>query len=97
MAIERNMEYQFMYYARYRRRKIYCFEQAGRFLEEDMEEALKDADIIAADPLYRPICPKNVSSMNFHIWHFPEEFTKTAGKNRRFLEVLESMITAVHL
>lgn len=26
--------------------------------EEDMEEALKDADIIAADPLYRPICPK---------------------------------------
>ena len=26
--------------------------------EEDMEEALKDADIIAADPMYRPICPK---------------------------------------
>ena len=23
-----------------------------------MEEALKDADIIAADPMYRPICPK---------------------------------------
>lgn len=27
--------------------------------EEDMEEALKDADIIVADPLYRPICPEN--------------------------------------
>ena len=26
--------------------------------EEDMEEALKNADIIVADPLYRPICPK---------------------------------------
>lgn len=64
--------------------------------EEDMEEALKDADIIAADPMYRPICPKNVSSTNFHIWHFPEEFTRKSWKNRRFLEVLKSMITAVH-
>ena len=27
--------------------------------EEDMEKTLKDADIIVADPLYRPICPKN--------------------------------------
>ena len=27
--------------------------------EEDMEEVLKDADIIVADPLYRPICPKD--------------------------------------
>ena len=27
--------------------------------EEDMEEALKDSDIIVADPLYRPICPKD--------------------------------------
>lgn len=27
--------------------------------EEMMEEKLKDAGIIAADPLYRPICPKN--------------------------------------
>ena len=26
--------------------------------EEEMEEALKDAEIIVADPLYRPICPK---------------------------------------
>ena len=26
--------------------------------EEDMEKALKDSDIIVADPLYRPICPK---------------------------------------
>ena len=26
--------------------------------EEEMEEALKDADIIVADPLYRPICQK---------------------------------------
>ena len=26
--------------------------------EEEMEELLKDADIIVADPLYRPICPK---------------------------------------
>ena len=27
--------------------------------EEMMEEKLKDAGIIAADPLYRPICPKD--------------------------------------
>ena len=27
--------------------------------EEEMEEALKDAAIIVADPLYKPICPKN--------------------------------------
>ena len=27
--------------------------------EEAMEEALKDSKIIVADPLYRPICPKN--------------------------------------
>ncbi len=27
--------------------------------EEDMENLLKDADIIVADPLYRPICPKD--------------------------------------
>ena len=27
--------------------------------EEAMEEALKDAQIIVADPLYRPICPKD--------------------------------------
>ena len=26
--------------------------------EEEMEEALKNAEIIVADPLYRPICPK---------------------------------------
>ena len=26
--------------------------------EEEMEEALKDAEIIVADPLYQPICPK---------------------------------------
>mgnify|MGYP001055679722 FL=1 len=27
--------------------------------EEAMEEALKSAKIIVADPLYRPICPKD--------------------------------------
>lgn len=27
--------------------------------EEEMEKALKNADIIVADPLYRPICPKD--------------------------------------
>ena len=27
--------------------------------EEAMEEALKSAEIIVADPLYRPICPKD--------------------------------------
>ena len=27
--------------------------------EEAMEEALKSAQIIVADPLYRPICPKD--------------------------------------
>ena len=27
--------------------------------EEAMEEALKDSKIIVADPLYRPICPKD--------------------------------------
>lgn len=26
--------------------------------EEEMEKLLRDADIIVADPLYRPICPK---------------------------------------
>ena len=26
-----------------------------------MEEALKDAEIIVADPLYRPVCPENVA------------------------------------
>ena len=29
--------------------------------EEEMEEALKDAEIIVADPLYRPVCPENVA------------------------------------
>ena len=33
----------------------------GYIKEEAMEEALKDAKIIVADPLYRPICPKNSS------------------------------------
>ena len=27
--------------------------------EEEMEKALKNADIIVADPLYRPVCPKD--------------------------------------
>ena len=27
--------------------------------EEAMEEELKNAKIIVADPLYKPICPKN--------------------------------------
>ena len=27
--------------------------------EEAMEESLKDSKIIVADPLYRPICPKD--------------------------------------
>lgn len=29
--------------------------------EEEMEQALKDAKIIVADPLYRPICPKTAA------------------------------------
>jgi len=29
--------------------------------EEEVQELLKDARIIIADPLYRPICPKNSS------------------------------------
>ena len=33
LAIEQKYGISVMYYARYRRRKIYCFEQAGRFLE----------------------------------------------------------------
>ncbi len=37
-----------------------------------MEEALKSAGIIVADPLYRPICPGTVFFMNYRMWHFRE-------------------------
>lgn len=33
--------------------------------EEEMEKALKKADIIVADPLYRPICPKEAKFYEF--------------------------------
>ena len=34
--------------------------------EEAMEEALKSARIIVADPLYRPICPKDSTFYELH-------------------------------
>ena len=42
--------------------------------EEAMEEALKDSKIIVADPLYRPIAQRTALFMNFHMWHFQEEY-----------------------
>lgn len=42
--------------------------------EEAMEEALKSAGIIVADPLYRPICPGTVFFMNYRMWHFRGEY-----------------------
>ena len=41
--------------------------------EEAMEEELKNAKIIVADPLYRPICPKDSTFMKSRMWHFREE------------------------
>ena len=43
-----------------RNRRLCCADR-DRWVcgEEEMEEALKDAEIIVADPLYKPICPKN--------------------------------------
>lgn len=50
--------------------KVICVTECGKNIlrggdclascEEDVENALKDADIMIADPLYKPICPKNV-------------------------------------
>lgn len=42
--------------------------------EEAMEEALKSAGIIVADPLYRPICPGDSIFMNYRMWHFRGEY-----------------------
>ena len=62
--------------------------------EEDMEEALKDADIIAADPLYRPICPKKCEFYELpHLAFSGRIYKKKLEKIRRFLEVLKSMKT----
>ena len=33
--------------------------------EEEMQKRLADADVVIADPLYRPICPENVSFIPF--------------------------------
>ena len=41
--------------------------------EEMMEEKLKDAGIIAADPLYRPICPKDAQFYELPHIAFREE------------------------
>jgi len=50
--------------------KVICVTECGKNIlrgkdvmascEEDVEEALKDADIMIADPLYKPICPDKV-------------------------------------
>ena len=37
---------------------LHCRQDRWICGEEEMEEALKDAEIIVADPLYQPICPK---------------------------------------
>ena len=40
-----------------------------------MEEALKSAGIIVADPLYRPICPGDSIFYEFTVmWHFRGEY-----------------------
>ena len=93
--LNRNMEYQFMYYARYRRRKIYCFEQCRQVLgEEDMEEALKDAVYHSS----RSIIPSDLSEKMWVLRTstsgiFRKNLQEKAGKIRRFLEVLKSMKT----
>ena len=42
--------------------------------EEAMEEKLKTARIIVADPLYRPICPKTAIFLRCRILRFPEGY-----------------------
>lgn len=42
--------------------------------EEAMEEKLKTARIIVADPLYRPICPETAIFMRCRILRFPEGY-----------------------
>ena len=49
--------------------------------EEAMEEALKDARIIVADPLYRPVCPKD--SIFYELPHVAFSGRIYSGKNNR--------------
>ena len=51
------------------------------FGEEAMEEALKDARIIVADPLYRPVCPKD--SIFYELPHVAFSGRIYLGKNNR--------------
>ena len=51
------------------------------FGEEAMEEALKDARIIVADPLYRPVCPKD--SIFYELPHVAFSGRIYSGKNNR--------------
>ena len=51
------------------------------FGEEAMEEALKDARIIVADPLYRPVCPKG--SIFYELPHVAFSGRIYSGKNNR--------------
>ena len=51
------------------------------FGEEAMEEALKDARIIVADPLYRPVCPKD--SIFYELPHVAFSGRIYTGKNNR--------------
>lgn len=51
------------------------------FGEEAMEEALKDARIIVADPLYRPVCPKD--SIFYELPHVAFSGRIYSDKNNR--------------
>lgn len=51
------------------------------FGEEAMEEALKDARIIVADPLYRPVCPKD--SIFYELPHVAFSGRIYSGKNNK--------------
>ena len=51
------------------------------FGEEAMEAALKDARIIVADPLYRPVCPKD--SIFYELPHVAFSGRIYSGKNNR--------------
>ena len=55
--------------------------------EEEVQELLKDARIIIADPLYRPICPKSSSFMNFRILLSQERCLQYKKKGKYLSEI----------
>ena len=48
----------------------------AKIVDGKKEEALKDADIIAADPMYRPICPKKCEFYELPHLAFPGRIYK---------------------